>query len=83
MILRNHGLLTCGPSVQHAALDLGTLHRLGEAQLRLMASGAKIIEVSRELCEKTVATYKASQQKPVEWDAVLRMLDRHDKSYRN
>ncbi len=39
LILRNHGVLTCGRDVASAALDLAILMRCAEAQLQILATG--------------------------------------------
>ncbi len=82
MIMRNHGLLACGGSVEQAMLSLACLIRVADAQLRLMASGEKILEPSPEICESVAQLYLKSTQSRAEWNAVLRWVDKHDTSYR-
>jgi ribulose-5-phosphate 4-epimerase/fuculose-1-phosphate aldolase len=82
LILRNHGLLTCGASVESAALNLACLIRICDVQLRMMASGEKFVQPSPETCEQTAQMYLRSTQGRTEWEAVLRYIDKHDSSYR-
>ena len=85
LIMLNHGLLTTGRSVSRAVTGMAMLIRVADAQLRLMASGAEIIEPSPEVCEHTAQQFdkqRASGGKP-EWAAILRKLDRVDQSFRD
>lgn len=86
MVLRNHGLLVCGPNIAVAAINLATLIHEAETQLRLLATGQKIVEPAAELCEQTARIFEASYRSPrprPEWAAVLRLLERRDPSYRD
>jgi ribulose-5-phosphate 4-epimerase/fuculose-1-phosphate aldolase len=46
MVLRNHGMLTCGRSVAEAFKLMHNLERSCRAQLAVQSSGAEIIELS-------------------------------------
>ena len=86
MILRNHGLLTCGDTVADAALTLRTLIMSAETQLQVEATGAAINEPPPEVCERTALQFEALAKKHgrrAEWQGMLRWLDRTDSSYRN
>jgi ribulose-5-phosphate 4-epimerase/fuculose-1-phosphate aldolase len=86
MILRNHGLLTCGDSVADAALALRMLITVAEVQLQIEATGAEINEPPSEVCERTAQQFEAMAKKHghrAEWQGVLRWLDRRDPAYRN
>lgn len=90
MILRNHGLLTCGRSVAEAFRTMYNLERACRAQLRLQASGAEIVWPDPETCEKTAAQLEGfgdrieSGERPdLEWAAYLRLLDRLQPDYRD
>jgi ribulose-5-phosphate 4-epimerase/fuculose-1-phosphate aldolase len=86
LVLRNHGILTCGESVQEAVELLRIFMRVAEAQMMLEATGTRIREVSPELCAHTALQFqkqfKRTQGKP-EWEATLRKLDRVDGSFRD
>ena len=83
MILRNHGVLTCGTSMSQSVFDLADLLGAAEAQLRIEATGAEINEVPPEICEKAAQQFARSTQAGTTWKALLRHLDRIDSSYRN
>ena len=83
LILRNHGLLTVGPSVADAFLAMFVLQRACEVQLR--AQVAPTIDVdSRILAGVKAAAEKATKGMggQIAWPALLRKLDRLDTSYR-
>ena len=84
MILRNHGLLVCGPTV-HDAFDLMMhLERACQAQVAALAGNAELNlpppEVARKVAEQFA---RPGRKAPANaWAALLRMLDRADASYR-
>jgi ribulose-5-phosphate 4-epimerase/fuculose-1-phosphate aldolase len=86
MILRNHGLLTCGRSIAEAFLFMFQLERVCRSQLALMATGAQIRLPPPEVCEKTALQYPCNRGEPAgahEWPHWVRMMDRLDPSYRS
>ena len=86
MILRNHGLLAVGASVPEAFTNMFWLERACQAQLAAMACNAKLHLPSQEVIEKTNHLYRPETRRrwgPLEWPALLRMLDRRDSSYRD
>jgi ribulose-5-phosphate 4-epimerase/fuculose-1-phosphate aldolase len=84
MILRNHGLLTCGESIPEAFDLMYYLERACQTQINAGAGGVKLKVPPREVAEKTAAQFKGLpyKQKRTEWKAHLRMLDALDASYR-
>lgn len=85
VILRSHGLLTCGATVQEAWNDMHRLELSCKAQLAAMATGQKLIEVPAEVVEKTYMNYQPQVRRPFgrkDWPALLRKLDKIDPSYR-
>ena len=80
LILRNHGVLTCGPSIAQAALDLQNLMCMAEVQLRILATGQPVTQPPREVIEKTAAV-QAKLETRHPWAAIRRWLDKHDPSY--
>jgi hypothetical protein len=56
-----------------------------DIQLKMEATGAELIEIPPEICEKTAKQYEKhdSGRGSADWPASLRMLDRIDPSYRN
>lgn len=85
MILRNHGLLTCGASIPETLDTMYYLERACQTQVTAMAGGAKLRIPAPAVAEKTAAQFRALPYKPKrpEWKALLRMLDKTDPSYKN
>jgi len=85
MILRNHGLLTCGATVREAWDLMYYLERACQAQIAAMAGGAELIIPTPAVAEKVARAFLRPGRTTPEkdWPALLRMLDRIDPSYRN
>jgi ribulose-5-phosphate 4-epimerase/fuculose-1-phosphate aldolase len=85
MILRNHGLLTCGASIPETFDYMYYLERACQTQINALAGGAKLRIPAPAVAKKVAAQFKALPYKPKrpEWKAHLRMLDKMDPSYRN
>ena len=85
MILRNHGLLTCGASIPETFDYMYYLERACQTQINALAGGAKLRIPAAAVAAKTAAQFKALPYKPKrpEWRALLRMLDKTDSSYKN
>jgi ribulose-5-phosphate 4-epimerase/fuculose-1-phosphate aldolase len=85
MILRNHGLLTCGASIPEAFDYMYYLERACQTQIGAMSGGAKLRIPAPSVAEKVAAQFKNLPYKPKrpEWKALRRMLDKTDPSYKN
>jgi ribulose-5-phosphate 4-epimerase/fuculose-1-phosphate aldolase len=90
LILRNHGMLTCGRSVGEAFKLMYNLERSCRAQLAIQAAGAEISLVSADVARKTAeqfATFydsiEVGGQPDSEWAAFKRMLERTDPDFVN
>jgi ribulose-5-phosphate 4-epimerase/fuculose-1-phosphate aldolase len=86
MILRNHGLLTVGPTVAEAFTAMYGLERSCQAQVVAMACNTPLNELPEKVVEKTVGMYAPSVVRRyglLEWPALLRRLDRQDPSFRD
>lgn len=59
LILRNHGLLTCGGSVAEAFILMMNLDRACRVQLAIQSSGQPVHAVPAEVCELTARQYEA------------------------
>ncbi len=88
LILRNHGLLTCGRSVGEAFILMHNLERSCRAQLALQAAGAPIAEPDPQVVARTTQQYLdwerirgADDGIDLEWRAFKRRLDRTDPDY--
>lgn len=84
MILRNHGLLSCGTTVRQAFDYMYYLERACQAQISALAGGAKLRIAPPAIAEKVARQFERPgyQEKKGEWRALLRMLDRLDPSYK-
>ncbi len=86
MILRNHGLLTCGRTVGEAFNWMHRLELACRSQLAAMATGAKFKPVPDAVLEATYLNYQPQTRRPyglMEWPALLRKLDRLDAGYKD
>jgi ribulose-5-phosphate 4-epimerase/fuculose-1-phosphate aldolase len=89
MVLRNHGMLTCGRSVAEAFKLMHNIERSCRAQLALQAAGAPLIRPSSAVATKTAGQYASFYDKmetgkvpDTEWAAFKRMLERSDPDYK-
>ena len=92
LILRNHGLLTCGQTVAQAFVRMYRLERACQVQLAAQATGAKLVIPPVDVCELSAARSddflvaegeKGYSRNPnPEFAALMRMLDAKDPSYR-
>jgi ribulose-5-phosphate 4-epimerase/fuculose-1-phosphate aldolase len=89
MILRNHGLLTTGRTVAEAFIRMWRLERACQVQIAAQAGGHLHVP-SREVCEQSAAmgddflTDRGAQALGrLEFDALVRLVERRDPSYRN
>lgn len=86
MILRNHGLLTCGPSVAEAFNTMYWLENACKTQLDALACNAALHLPPQQVIDKTARLFEPEVRRPygiLEWPAMLRLLDRRDTSYRD
>ena len=93
LILRNHGLLTCGETVAQAFVRMYRLQRACEVQLAAQATGSKLVVPPRTVCEisaersddflATEGSKGYSRNPNPEFDALMRLLDGKDPSYRS
>ena len=90
MILRNHGLLTCGPTMGHAFHLMRRLEMSCETQVMAQSGGAKLIFPPLDIVRKTAAqTTQLVQKKEKDtadgpallWAAARRWMEQIDPSY--
>jgi len=77
MILRSHGLLTCGPTIQQAFNTMYQLEMSCRAQVDAMAARTELVMPSAQILEKTAHLYQPGTRRPygiLEWPAMLRLL---------
>lgn len=87
LILRNHGLLTCGRSIPEAFYNMWALQRSCEVQVACDATGKNIIPVSDEILAKAeqLMTIQSAGTPAgqLEFSALVRLIDKIDPSYKN
>ena len=88
MILRNHGLLVCGPSVKWAFKCMMALEKSCKVQLAVMSTGAKITQLSPDVMEHAAKQFERDETpgragRPDAWPSLLQMLDGIDPGFRN
>ena len=86
LILRNHGLLTVGPSIPDAFLAMYVLETACQTQLLAQSAGVQLTRVDTRILEGILA--QAAQVTrglggQLAWPGLLRKLDRCDPSFRN
>ncbi|MEW6630151.1 MAG: class II aldolase/adducin family protein [Pseudomonadota bacterium] len=86
MIMRNHGLLTCGRTIGEAFILAYYLDKACEIQLDAMASGRSFALPSKGAVDHAVkGWWDWDKDQPFgvnDWNALLRTLDSRDSSYR-
>jgi ribulose-5-phosphate 4-epimerase/fuculose-1-phosphate aldolase len=85
MILRHHGLLTCGANIGEAMMLMKYLIASCDVQLRVQAVSKDVSLPSPEVCEHTARQWDAhdSRGNIVEWQALLRIADSHGTDYKS
>jgi len=88
MIMQNHGLLTVGRNVAEAFYYLYTVENACKVQVDVLASGTEIVIPAAEVVDEMARKGKLPADEfpdhiNMAWDAVLRLLDDKDPSYRN
>lgn len=84
LILRNHGLLTCGRSIGEAFNLMYWLEMACKSQVDAMAARTELIIPSDEVATRTAHLYAPGVRRTfgeMEWPAMRRQLDREDTSY--
>ncbi len=83
MILRNHGLLTCGRSVAEAFSLVYGLEKCCQSQLAAMASGTELVIPPPEVCERTARQFDTiGAMGERDWAAYKRQLDAEEPDYK-
>jgi ribulose-5-phosphate 4-epimerase/fuculose-1-phosphate aldolase len=85
-ILRNHGLLTLGPTIAEAFNYMYGLERSCQAQLAAMACNTELNLIPDDVVRRSAAMYAPGAVRRyglLEWPALLRRLDRQDRSFRS
>ncbi len=86
LILRNHGLLTTGPTIPDAFLMMYALETACQIQLMAQATGGELIHVAEPIVEGMQAQVEEVLRGlggQLAWPGLLRKLDRRDSSFRD
>lgn len=86
MILRSHGLLTCGATIQQAFNTMYQLELSCRAQVDAMAARTELVIPSDNVLAHTAHLYQPGTRRPygvLEWPAMLRLLaaEERDSAY--
>ncbi len=85
VVLRNHGLLSWGPTVAQAFVTLWTMQRACEIQVASQGLNDQLIALSQDVldqCSRISLQYDASYGGGADvFNALVRQIDRKDKSY--
>ena len=86
LMLRNHGLLTLGPSVADAFLAMYLFETTCTIQIRAMAGGTELIPVDPRIISTATAQAREATRGvgggALAWPGLLRRLDRIDPGFR-
>jgi ribulose-5-phosphate 4-epimerase/fuculose-1-phosphate aldolase len=86
MILRNHGLLTVGPTIAECFNNMFRLERACQLQVMTLSCNTEIQLPPNEVVKQTQDGFKPGARRRwglLEWPALLRKLDKVDPSYRD
>jgi len=75
-ILVNHGLLTCGHSIEQAMTDFIDLERACDINLRALATGQELSVVPEASARQAKAVYTQPMRWGFTWQALIRQLSR-------
>ncbi|HEY5807426.1 MAG TPA: class II aldolase/adducin family protein [Povalibacter sp.] len=84
LMLRNHGLLTVGGSVADAFLSMYTFQRACQIQVLAQGNGAELLAIPQSVLDTVSGYVKAVTRgagSGLVWPALLRKIDRIDRSY--
>ena len=89
LILRNHGLITLGDSVAEAFDRMYSLNNACQVQVDALQTGKPLVEPSAAVCELTASQYAGdgeedmSRRRDFIWQALLRLVENNEPSYRS
>lgn len=90
LILRSHGLLTCGRTISEMFLNMTLLERSCQIQVSADSTGRPLVPVTQELGEKSEQLLKMQMASmgdtipgELEFNAMVRLVDKQDDSYKD
>ena len=84
MIMRNHGLLTCGATVQQAFNTMYQLELSCRSQVDAMAARTELTMPGENVLAHTAHLYQPGTRRPygvLEWPAMLRLLEAEEEEF--
>jgi ribulose-5-phosphate 4-epimerase/fuculose-1-phosphate aldolase len=85
LVLRNHGLLVCAPTVARAFKEMYAMEKACKTQLQIMATNAECVKLSDNLLEFTAQQFardaEVTTERPDGWPSLKKMLDRINPGY--
>jgi len=82
LVMRNHGLLTCGATIQQAFNTMYQLELSCRSQVDAMAARTELTMPGENVLAHTAHMYQPGTRRPygvLEWPAMLRLLEAEDK----
>lgn len=86
LMLRNHGLLTCGKTIADAFLSMYTFENTCQIQIAAQSGGSELTHVNPQIIEGVGQAMKVQSGGlggMFVWPSLIRKLDRIDDSYKN
>jgi len=83
MILRNHGLLTCGETVAEAFMNMFTFETACRVQLAAQAAGAALVAPPSEVCRSHAEAMEDGDKGELAFAALTRLMETRDPSFKN
>jgi ribulose-5-phosphate 4-epimerase/fuculose-1-phosphate aldolase len=83
MIMRNHGLLTCGATIQQAFNTMYQLELSCRSQIDAMAARSELTMPGENVLAHTAHMYQPGTRRPygvLEWPAMLRLLEADERT---
>src|SRR5438874_2188204 len=83
LIMRNHALLTCGPTVQQAFNTMYQLEQSCRSQVDSMAARTELTMPGENVLAHTAHLYQPGTRRPygvLEWPAMIRLLEAEGKN---
>ena len=83
MILRNHGLLSCGRTIAEAFRYLYATETACQVQMMAQSSGQTLTLPARKVRERHARALENADNGELAFSALIRLMDRKDPSFRN
>ena len=84
MILRNHGLLACGDTIQRAFHEIYFLERACQAQIKALSGGSELNYPSEDVCKHTMKQFEGKGIEKIilnAWNAALSLIEQEQEEY--